>query len=144
MAGITNDNCFLNNHPLPYNINKWINIEMWTHFQSAGDKWRHLKMNDKCELYTCTNNGSEWYHMILKRSWRKGTGFIWLRIKISEGSCEHSNEQSGSIECREFLDQWKNYSSGFSTKNPLHGISYLVSWSAGWLVGLFICLIWKY
>jgi len=113
---------------------------MCKHFQQAGNKWRHLKMKDKYELYTCTNNGSVWYHVILKWSWRKGMGLIWLRIRILEGSCEHSNEPLGSIQCGKIPDQWKNYSSSLSKRNPLHGISYLVSWLVGLLVGLFIKL----
>jgi hypothetical protein len=31
------------------------------------------------------------------------TGFIWLRIGTVVGSCEHGNEDSGSIKCGEFL-----------------------------------------
>jgi hypothetical protein len=32
------------------------------------------------------------------------TGLSWLRREISGGPCESSNEPSGSIKCREFLD----------------------------------------
>jgi hypothetical protein len=35
--------------------------------------------------------------------WSGMTGFIWLRIKPVEGSCEHSNELSGSNKYWEFL-----------------------------------------
>jgi hypothetical protein len=33
------------------------------------------------------------------------TGFIWLRIRVGSGFCEHGNEPSGSIKGEEFLDQ---------------------------------------
>jgi len=40
------------------------------------------------------------------RKWDVGlwTGLIWLRIAGFAGTCECSNEPSGSIKCGEFLD----------------------------------------
>jgi hypothetical protein len=32
------------------------------------------------------------------------TGLIWLRTGTSGGPCEHGNEPSGSIKCREILE----------------------------------------
>jgi hypothetical protein len=32
------------------------------------------------------------------------TGSTWLKIRTVEGSCEHSNEPSGSIKCSEVLE----------------------------------------
>jgi hypothetical protein len=32
------------------------------------------------------------------------SGFIWLRIGLVVGSCEHDNDPSGCIKCRKFLD----------------------------------------
>jgi hypothetical protein len=40
-----------------------------------------------------------------KWDWTVGTGFIWLRIGTSGGSCEHGNEHSSSIKGGEFLEQ---------------------------------------
>jgi hypothetical protein len=34
--------------------------------------------------------------------WRAWTSLIWLRIVAA--SCEHGNEPSGFIKCREFLE----------------------------------------
>jgi hypothetical protein len=31
-------------------------------------------------------------------------GIMWLRIGPGKGCCEHGDEASGSINCREFLD----------------------------------------
>jgi hypothetical protein len=36
-------------------------------------------------------------------------GFIWLRIGIVEGSCEHGIEPSGSIKCWEIVDWLHNW-----------------------------------
>jgi hypothetical protein len=40
------------------------------------------------------------------RKWdvRIWTGLMWLRIETGDGTCECSNEHSGSIKCGEFLD----------------------------------------
>jgi hypothetical protein len=44
----------------------------------------------------------EWTLKILgEKLW---TGFIWLMIWSSGGSCEHGGETSGSIKGEEFLD----------------------------------------
>ena len=37
------------------------------------------------------------------------TGLIWLIIGQVRGSCECGNEPSGSIQCREFLDQLRTF-----------------------------------
>jgi hypothetical protein len=47
--------------------------------------------------------------IILRRIFRKWdlgiwTGLSWLRIVTGGGTCECSNEPSGSIKCGEFLD----------------------------------------
>jgi hypothetical protein len=125
VAGITDNNCFLNKYQLPHNISKWINTECVSISSHQEDGWKCLKMNDKYELHACTNSGSELCHIILKWSWRKWTGFIWLWIGTVEGSCKHHNESVGSIKCEEFfLDQLKNYSSSLSERNLLHGTSH--------------------
>jgi len=47
---------------------------------------------------------------ILKKwSVKMWTGFIWLRIRISGGLCEHGNEPLGSVKGGEFLDRLSHY-----------------------------------
>jgi hypothetical protein len=41
--------------------------------------------------------------MLKKQDVKLWTGFIWLKIGSSGGSCGHSNELSGSIKGRKFL-----------------------------------------
>jgi len=43
---------------------------------------------------------------LIFRKWDMGvwTGLIWLRIGTDGGTCEYSNEPSGSMKCWEFLD----------------------------------------
>jgi hypothetical protein len=36
------------------------------------------------------------------------TGFIWLRPRLVEGSCEHGNKPSGSIKCWKILEWLRN------------------------------------
>jgi hypothetical protein len=37
------------------------------------------------------------------------TALIWLRISANEGCCKNNNKSSGSIKCREFIDELRNY-----------------------------------
>jgi hypothetical protein len=39
---------------------------------------------------------------------KKWTEFIWLRIGEVAGTCKCGNEPSGSIKCKEYLDQLIN------------------------------------
>jgi hypothetical protein len=48
--------------------------------------------------------------MLEKKNWRMWTGFIWLRIDITVGSCDHGNEPSGYIKYWEYLMPLRNYS----------------------------------
>jgi hypothetical protein len=47
--------------------------------------------------------------MYLREVGQKGVDWRQLRIVVSNGSCEHSNEISGSIKSGEFLDQLSDY-----------------------------------
>ena len=64
VAGITDNNCFLNNHPLPHNINMWINIECVSisrQLEINEDTWRwKTNMNYTHVLITAVN-GITWY-----------------------------------------------------------------------------------
>jgi hypothetical protein len=42
---------------------------------------------------------------LMQKGGRVWTGFIWLRSEPVAGSCKHSNESSGAIEGREFIDR---------------------------------------
>jgi hypothetical protein len=46
---------------------------------------------------------------IIEMDMRKWTGFVWFRMGLTMGSCEHSNGLSGSIKCGKFLDQLNDY-----------------------------------
>jgi hypothetical protein len=40
---------------------------------------------------------------------RMWTALIWLRISANERCCKHKNKSSGSLKCREFIDELRNY-----------------------------------
>jgi hypothetical protein len=42
--------------------------------------------------------------ILVKQGQKVWTGFIWLRIEIGVGCCEHGNEPLGSIQGSEFFD----------------------------------------
>jgi hypothetical protein len=50
-------------------------------------------------------------------------------------SCEHGDEPSGSIKCRECLE----CTLSFSRRTLLHGVSLVSYWLVIWYVGWLIC-----
>jgi hypothetical protein len=47
--------------------------------------------------------------MLEKKDWRMWTGFIWLRIDINVGCCDHGNEPSGYVKYWEYRMRLRNY-----------------------------------
>jgi hypothetical protein len=71
----------------------------------------------------------------------KKTTFLFVRVLV-EGSCEHGNEPSGSINCWEFLSNCTP--GGFSRRAQFHEVSYLFTAWRDWFkinVKLPLCLI---
>jgi hypothetical protein len=71
-----------------------MHTKFWSENLQGSDHSEDLGVDEKIIL--------EW--ILGKYDGKVWTGFLWLRIGTSGGSCEHGNETSGSIKDGEFFD----------------------------------------
>jgi hypothetical protein len=69
--------------------------------------WSWIVQRSLISAFTEEHRGWVWHNMVRIGQYRvnsSGSG-----LEQAAGSCEHSSEHPGSIKCREFIDQLRNY-----------------------------------
>jgi hypothetical protein len=74
-----------------------VNFLTCKNLQSTGGLWNELKTNKE-------QSSAPWQKSLWTDEWLStGSWLLWKHIPV-EGSCEHGDEPSGSLKCREVLE----------------------------------------
>ena len=88
----------------------------------TGFWWRNLKNRDYLEDLGI-DGWTILTRILVKYDGKLWTGFIWLRVELLD-CCEHGNEPSGFIYCKDCLNYPRNIS--FASMLVLHAVNWLL------------------